>query len=300
MAQLRELTYPCPDCGEWCLREELKCNPQLAIWMAGGGAPDLNIAEVNALIDARLFELTRNQRWFSMDYPLAGLTNVGGIRSVGFVDKYIKGDRVVDTGPGIDKIFEVYEYYVTDPYGLFTTPFKYRMLQNAANLVGGYAGEVFQGIQWGSFQTVPPWQTTYATSSPATSAVLQLRYNFTLTRFEVCVWDTDTGTPPDIVACDINPLFQADFHKVEFRMDLTPGDPANSYAGSVLRCYLNGQLAKTYTGQHLDNAVLVGTTDGIGAGYFVTSGSNGSLMTEAGFYSENVIQQFLPTIQNAF
>jgi len=291
-AQLRELTYPCPDCGEWCLREELKCNPQLAIWMAGGGAPDLNIAEVNALIDARLYDTAFYHRKFRYDLQVPAGSTIPGFRSASYIDKALGIVRYVDLPAGTNKIFEICEKLLVDPFNVWALPFSYKMLQNQGNNVGTQAGESLQGIQWGSFSQNPPWQTNYASAS--TGSVIQLRFNSTSQKWEVLVWDTDTGTPPDVVECTLQPSFQVDYHLVELRMDYTPVVGG----GSTLKAYLNGQLAHTYSGTRLDNVLLAGNNDGFAAGYFVTQGTSGA-RSEAGFY-DNAIYQPLPAMVNSF
>lgn len=208
-------------------------------------------------------------------------------------------DVISQNDPVTDRVFEVCEDFLIAPEGggsqpYWSRPWSYSMIQNASIYPNFPAGECVQGIEMGSFLIQTPWQTNFV-NSPIPMPVCQLRFNYTRHKWEVLVWDGDTGLAPDVVDCDWQPvsgMWVCDAEIKEFRMDYRPGPNG---VGSHLLCYLNGQLVKDYTGQRLDNCfpnVGGGSGVDIRAGYFVTSGSNAaSDISEATFYSSRIWQQ---------
>jgi len=212
-----------------------------------------------------------------------------GVRSAGYTDKPSGWSRYVNTPTGANKMFEVVDYALIYPdmtTGWGANPILFKMILNAANGNSFLAGECFQGIEIGSFGVGTPWQTNYAIG---TCPCMQLRYNFVLTRWEVCVWDGDSATAPDIVACSVQPGFAVDLGVSECVMHYLP----RTGGGSVLNCYINGTLVHSYTGARLDNITQGGTTEPMGCGYFLTNGSNaGAQWSEGGFYGGRIFEPY--------
>lgn len=220
----------------------------------------------------------------------AATTLTPGIRSAGYSEKCFGSARYVSTPTGANKVWEVFENPIvprTSGVPNSARPFVFAMVVNAANGNSAIAGECLQGIEIGSFNQLTPWQTTYAFA--AYGPVMQLRYNYTVSRFEVLVWDGDSGTPPEIVPCTINPTWICDTHIKEFVLDYRPSPVAGV---SRLNAYLNGQLALSHSSAMLDSVAGSGATM-CEAGYFITNGSGvGSSWVEAGFYGGKIYQPF--------
>lgn len=277
-------------------RVDLKVSKVPERWRWGGEV-QLTEAQVNALIDARLFGYTYRQ--MRMDVPIT--TVMPGIRSAGFVDRPWGLMRDVSLPVGNNKIFEICESEVIEPGDTLDTtmgptwsqPFKFKMIQNCANLPASPTGEWLQGIEWGSFSTIPPFQTTYASAVP--TPCVQLRHNLTRAKWEVLVWDGDTTLAPDVVDCLIQPIFTPDLYLKEFMLEYQP-----SPTTSVLNAYINGVLALRYTGTRLQNCF--GFSTSFKAGYFCTSGDTGiGRMLETGFYTTAIYQpNSLPVPPNRF
>lgn len=277
-------------------RADLKSRHVPPIWRWTGDY-DLTEAQVNALIDTRLFGYT--YRRMSMSFPVSSA--VGGQRSAGFVDRAWGLERDITLPAGNNKIFEVVEQEVIEPGetldntmgDVWNQPFKYKMVQNCGNppTIGPPVGEWCQGIQWGSFFAAPPFQSNFS----AGNACLQLRYNQGTVKWELVIYDGDGVTPPTVQNCDIQPLFTPDLYVKELMLEYEPLSSPR-----VLKAYINGVLAKTYTGGRLETMSTGGFPTK--AGYFVTSGSSGTgTMAETGFYHNAIYQPFsLPSPPNRF
>lgn len=230
---------------------------------------------------AHLTMLSSDYERMRHDHALGVNTNaaLNGLRSATPVEKPLGSCRYVSTPSGANKLFEFVENNVVDINPSrpgWKKPFIFRQYQNRMN-GGSAAGECFQGIQIGSFGTAPPWQTNYV-ASPIGQPVVQLRWNETLTRWEVCVWDAYSGVAPDVVACSSQPAFEVDTVCGELALVYLPNDGA-----PTLQAYFNGALIHTYSGARLTELYNYGSMQ-YGAGYFMTNGSNNTSWAEAGFY----------------
>lgn len=237
---------------------------------------------------AHSLHLSPFYREFSHWCPV-GTSYPYGIRSTGHTDKYLGACRYVNTPTGANKLFEVVEQLVVSPdasSNMFGAPIVFAMVLNAANGNAAIAGECLQGIEIGSFNQPTPWATNY-TFSPA--PVLQLRYNFTLTRWEVLVFDAG-GDAPVVYACDYQPGFAVDLGIIEAKLQWLPSTTGDS----VLNAYLGGRLAKSVSGGILNG--LISSTP-FACGYFITNGSSaGANWTEAGFYGGKVYAPYTPQV----
>lgn len=187
---------------------------------------------------------------------------------------------------GANKLYECSEHYGLQPSDgrktIWQRPFLFKQVQNALTTdLGGALGECVQGIEFGSFGVGIPWQTNFVAANEG--PVIQLRYNFTLVRWEVLVWDFDVGTAPDIVPCTVQPFgFLPDQGFPELMIVYKPGPGG---VGSAFLAYLNGILVHTYQGARLDNCYNGAFAEMSGAGFFAASGSSATnRVIEAGFY----------------
>jgi hypothetical protein len=236
------------------------------------GEVDVESAQFRALSILN-HDITR----FDHSAPLT--IDVGGKRSTGYVDHPKSTSRGATTAVGADKIFEVlYTFPGVYPWveqDLFKFPTTVRMVMGHGTLPSVKAGECFMGIEIGTFLAFPPWQSNFTAN-----AVVQLRYNFTLERWEICIYDADGVTPPDVVPCDINP--SPTNVNLELALEWVPNfaDPSQNR----LTAYLNRKVAALLVGGRLAN--LIGApNDENQAGYFVTNGSDPSAIhTIARFY----------------
>lgn len=231
---------------------------------------------------------------FEHDTPAGpqGATSLPGNRSAGFNDRPWSGVRAVNLPTGSNRIFEICKKYLINPGAspapfhwlggpMFSQPFTYRMIINPGNVFETPAGEALVGIEWGSFGVGPPFQDNYVGGQ--NGPVFQFRWNYTREKFELMVWDADTGTPPIVIDCDLQPTFTPDLYIKEFKMEYLPA------AGglSVLNCYLNGELAISYSGDRLQNCY--GADSNYGAGFFTCGGTSGNLtLSDSTFYA-NII-----------
>lgn len=256
-----------------------------------GEDTNMNAASVETLIQNAL--ISGDYRFFSHWHaiPTSGFFPRGQ-RSAGFVDKFIGTARYISTPVGSNKVFEVVEDFLIYPakapgphaYG-WNSPIIFTMVLNSmSGNAAAPAGECLQGIEIGSFGQLTPWATNYAFGN---GPVLQLRYNFTLTRWEVLVWELDTETPPDVVPCSVQPPFVIDNGIVELMMVYEP----NLAGDTSLRCYIDRVLVHTYTGGRLNVVPVSGTSEPRGCGYFMTNGTGAAQSwTEGGFYFGRVYE----------
>jgi len=240
--------------------------------------------------------LTRGHsfRKFTYENIVTGST-LPGIRNVaGVVERARVSARDFVTTGQVNKIWELCENFLISPFmadGVVPTirsgmPIDFRMIMNAFT-VSNVAGECFQGIEIGSFNGVPPFSTTYAANFSC-QGVIQFRYNFALSRWEIFCWNGDAVTPtvPDVVVCNINPTFTPDNYIKEVRMNYQPNGGINA----VLDCYVNGELVHSYQSAQLDE-LAAGSFGGLGCGYFFTTGSNAlNNMIEGTYYMNGIYQ----------
>jgi len=228
-------------------------------------------------------------RSFTFDGPVPA--GVPGIRNGTLNDRGWGVARNINMGNVANRVFEVSEDPLIPPVDnnigpLWSLPFDYRMIMNAAIPSPAPAGECLQGIQWGSFGQATPWQTNYAAA--IIGPVVQFRYNYTRAKWEILVWDQDNGLAPHVVDCTLQPTFTPDLYIKELRLLYLPHPTS-----SQLLAYLNGQLVHTYTGTRLQNCYGQSAGSYRMAGYFVTNGSGLTVMTECTFYTNRVWQPFL-------
>lgn len=217
-----------------------------------------------------------------------------GTRSTGFVDKFLGHARYVNTPVGSNKMFEVVEDWLIYPAkaagayaGGWQLPIVFKMTMNAmSGNTAAPAGECFQGIEIGTFGQGTPWASNYVTG---VGPVLQLRYNFALSRWEVLVWDYDQLTAPDVVACSIQPTFAVDLEPREVGLVYSP----NVGGTAILQALIDGVIVHTYSGGRLNNVPVNATSEPRGCGYFMTNGTGATQSwAEGGFYHGRVYEPF--------
>ena len=266
----------------------------LLVW--SGGGDDLTEAQTRALI-VEYFKYFEWHRWdhiatygSSNTEPFTGIRNCAPANPV---DEKLYGNvltlstDVLTNGIWMAKrmwspIFPGY-----GQGGSFGASFYFSMRMNRSNPQGVDAGEKFQGIGWGDAWGVnTPWATTYA-SDAAVNATIQLRYNYTLTRWEVQVYIQD-GNPPDVYVCDYQAPFLVDQSLPELALDWTVSTSAPTI---TLKAYLNRRLAKTITSA--DNQRLADMPALSVAGPYMlwTNGSGAnSRASEASWYEGHIYQ----------
>lgn len=243
---------------------------------------EMNPAEVQAMIDASL-----SKEFFRIpfDHWAAATTAWGGLRSTGFSQQMRGGNQTyiqIPAWASVDKIYEVCAKKVVWPFfegevagGYVDHEIKVRMIFNAHGS-STLLGEAFQGIEIGSFGFGPPWQVNYTGGG---GPCIQLRWNYATSprRWEVCIWDGDTGLAPEITLCNPNPPLTVDTFYRLVELHYTPN--ANGNLRNV-KAKIDGQIVASITGGR-----LAGLTDSEALwGYFVTSGSSGSSQIfDAGF-----------------
>lgn len=257
---------------------------------------DMTEAQTRALIHEMLMSPAYQR--FELDRPVGaqGGTNLPGIRTAGFTEKPWGLAHYVSSPAGAaNRTVEVCKDWLVNPLeytGLatFSQRITYAMLMNLVSMGGAApAGECLQGIQIGSMGVAPPYQTNWV--SALLGPCIQFRYNLGRSTGDPPAWSNgwwelmifaDDGQPPLVLDADIHPVTAADKPK-EVKLEYLPA-PAG---GSVVRAYLNGQLAKEYSGERLQ--ALYGRTNTRHYGYFMTSGSDGATsLTEAGFLESRI------------
>ena len=236
-------------------------------------------AAVRELIKAEL--MSPHYRQLSNNYALTSI--VPGVRSAGFTDRAWGSTRAVTLPVGVNKIWELTQNSLVHLTSVpeLNKAFTYSVVINAGNTFATPSGEALVGIQWGSFQNVPPFQTTYVSSTQG--PVFQLRFNYTRAKFELLVWNGDNGAPPTVTDLTIQTPFTPDLYIKEFKMEYLPA----AAGGSVLNCYLNGELGLSYSGADLQDCFLAEST--FGPGIFMTGGDSGTeFFSETGFFDSRI------------
>lgn len=240
-------------------------SPQLVIAEA-----DLTDAQVNTLIAAYLSdhlvfgELEAYRRKFPLEAVSA---NAKGVRSAGSSVQLTTPQATIDTGVGANKTWEIVEDLTFDPLEQTAAGESWWLKRHIVRgIVRNYpgninpAGEQFIGVELGSFGVNPPYQTNW----PSANSAIQLRWDFTNSRWEVCIFESSIGGPPDRFTCTQQPNFASPWVR-ELMIDYTPT--------VSIRFYIDALLAYTYAGSRM--AGFAGSPP-VGGGLFVTSGSNGA------------------------
>ena len=239
-----------------------------------------------------LFHTTTFDQWMPTQ------TQWGGRRTAGFTEGYgYRGRHVSIPAGAANAIYEVCMKELVTPFTLPETiipawgvPHRVRCVMNrfSAGAGGPYAGECYQGIEIGSFQVAPPWQTGYVN---AFYPCVQLRYDMVLERWELCLYQGDGVTIPTIVACDLQPgLWEIDNGHVDAVLEWTP-DLSNPNLNRI-KAYINGVLVHQVVGGPL-TTLSVQALGTYGDGYFMTRGSTGGAeIIEGGFLFAQVYTPF--------
>lgn len=220
-----------------------------------------------------------NHRKFPNTIPA---TTTPGARSAGFAFERPNGySFTFNAASGVaNRMYEICSndfVCTSDTSSAFITPFRYRIRMNKANC-NLPAGECFQGIQWGSFLTLAPFQTNYA-AAPATECVFQLRWDFVNNRWEVCFWDGDVGVAPVRETCTTQTPFDTDLIGAVCELVYFPSDN-----GATMFCYVNGILLHTFTNARFITNLLISNSDAKREGIFVCTGSNAAnVMSEISY-----------------
>jgi hypothetical protein len=255
--------------------------------------------EVDEVADFVELAMKSHVRSFSHWAPV--VTPGTGSKTAGYTDEPRGMSRIVtlvNNGVTINKVFEQVEgdgTYATYKNFYYTVRHRMRSMMRLALKSGdgvpGHdqapAAECYQGIELSSFNVNPPWQTTYVNSS---SPSIQLRWNFVTAKFEICIWDIDTGTPPTVIETDVNPVKVAG-DPLELALDYIPdvATPQNTR----LLAYVDRVLVHTAVGERLTNMPTT-TPEQRLAGYFMCSGSNPySNMDAAAFGPTEVCSDFV-------
>lgn len=215
----------------------------------------------------------------------SGAARLPGQRSAGYVEKPLGEARYISLPVGANKIYEVCYSGIVDqitgtgaPESGWAQPFDYSRPINPNTPLTVATGDCFMGIQYGSLGIAPPWNAAAFAVTPPSGSAVQLRYNYTLTRFEFAVFG-DQVNNADVAACSYQPEYEPDTGVVEFRLIYSP-TPRRFTA------YLNQRFAGTWTADDLPQiGELTQTGSGEMFGYFVTNGSTSTnQMNEIGFY----------------
>lgn len=189
-----------------------------------------------------------------------------GQRSAGATGTLEGGVVFFDTLAGANRIFEVSESVDDDPTEHPSIGEHWWQRDHIVRAIimrrnnTSPAGESFMGIGLGSPEQLPPWNARLDTF-----AYVQLRFNFTLDRWEFAIYDGD-GTVATVQACTVNfNDFSDPQGKREAMLFYQPS------AGRV-QCFLDNQLVHTYSGGKVAGIQVNGASKG--ASYFCTSGSN--------------------------
>lgn len=214
--------------------------------------------------------------------PITG-SHYPGVRSATYTEKAWGMARYLTCTAGANKVLNVCTkplvWLHTDgtPPSPYARDWEFAMMVNPQNVLTTPTGECLQGIQLGAFDAFTPYQTNYA-SDVTGGGVIQLRYNFALSRFELCIWDADNGLAPEIVPTTFNPTFSADLNAKLMRLVLKWNNGA-----PYVQCWLDSTMALQHSSTRLTN--FCNGSPAYGPGYFVTSGSNALWqILEAGFH----------------
>ena len=286
----------CDNCHWFGTDETFKTKRSLLVWSGGPGGEDLNEAQTRALI----VEYFKYPEWHRWDHiapygstntePFTGLRNIAPASAS---NEKLFGNVLTLTTDALsngvweasrrwDPIFPGYQQS-----GSFGSSFYFSMRMNRSNPAGVDAGEKFQGIGWGDTWTVnTPWDTNYV-SDGTMNATVQLRWNYTLSRWEVLVHLND-GNPPDVYACDYQAAFEVDLFLPELALEWVLDGVADT---ATLNAYLNRRLAKSITNAENPRLLDMRSFSQTGPYIFCTHGSGaGSRISEASWYEGHIYQ----------
>jgi hypothetical protein len=267
----------------------------LLVW-SGGEGDDLNETQTRALI-VEYFKYPEWTRWDHIaTYGASNTEPFVGIRTAApsspANEKLFGNVLTLSTDAVVNGIWMANRQWTPifpgyGQTGSFAASFYFSMRMNRSNPIGVTAGEKFQGIGWGETWTIAtPWNTNYA-SDLTVNATIQLRYNYTLTRWELFVYSQD-GNPPDVYVCDYQAPFVVDQSMPELALEWIA---TTSPTAITLNAYLNRKLAKRITSA--ENARLIDFTafGTVGPYIFCTNGSGaGSILSEASWYEGHIYQ----------
>jgi hypothetical protein len=235
---------------------------------------------------------------FERDAVLNTGQRLPGVRSASYTEKAWGDSRYITTAAGANKIFEMCHSTIVEGVSntgaanaILKLPFDYSRLINPNPPSTVAAGDCHIGIEWGSLGIAPPWNAANFAITPPQAGAIQLRYNFTLARFEVAVFSGGTDDP-NVVACTYQPTFLPDTRVVIFRMIWTPGA---TIATGTLTAYLNNRFAGSWRSSDLPQLEDFVSGNGNQHGFFVTNGSNaGNAMVEQGFFRGVLWRPLMP------
>lgn len=216
-----------------------------------------------------------------------GTGRLPGARSAGYVEKGYGDARYISLAVGANKVYEVCNSAIVNQTAIDGTsrafldlPFDYSRVINPNLPLTVAAGDCFVGIEVGSNATAPPWDAAGFAINPPQGVPFQLRYNFTLSRFEMAAFNAIDD--PFVKVCTYQPTFTPDNNVTEFRLRW-------NHLAKQMDAYLNGVHAGSMTAAEYPDIMAVQGALGEGFGYFLTNGSDATnQMLEVGFYRAHV------------
>jgi len=254
---------------------------------------DMTEAQVLALIHQELMTPGK-YRVRDTFYPVSAQSvNQPGRRTTGFSEQTYGALRGISLpGATANAIYEVVEnpYVSASQFAMFNQEWIIQAVINRGNHQGVISGNVFTGIELGSFglNTSPAnWLTT---TDGSAGGCIQMRYNHVSAKFELSIF-LDNGEPAIVTEFPVNPVFGPDLFQKEFRMHYRPSRITGVGSSPTIDCYLNGELMLSHVcpTDEFHNPEMFATPT-LGPGYFLCNGTGPTTLSETGFYDFRVYQ----------